>query len=153
MVRTLTAIGLACPCAWRMRSGWERQRRRTRGGDGVRASFPNVAAAADGWTGASSGGVVDLDKTIVQPDPNSGGGAPPGAAPMMAYTYGWNFAVPTGEMSNAARCAQEALRGRRPGEMLRHDAATSTASARKARAVICPCARLSLGARFREGRR
>ena len=34
------------------------------------------------------------------PIPNGGGGAPPGTAPLMAYTYGWNFAVPTSEMSS-----------------------------------------------------
>ncbi len=43
---------------------------------------------------------VDIDRQIIQPDPNGPGGAPPGASPLMAYTYGWNFAVPTGEMSN-----------------------------------------------------
>lgn len=38
----------------------------------------------------------DMGKMIVQPEP--GGGAPPGTAPMMAYTYSWNFAVPTAGM-------------------------------------------------------
>lgn len=38
-----------------------------------------------------------MDQPVVQPDP-AGGGAQPGTAPMMAYTYGWNFAVPTGGM-------------------------------------------------------
>ncbi len=40
-----------------------------------------------------------IDRPIIQPDPDgSGGGAPPGAAPLMAYTYTWNYAVPTGAM-------------------------------------------------------
>lgn len=43
---------------------------------------------------------VDLDRPIVQPDPNGGGGAPPGTAPLMAYSYSWNFSVPTGAMES-----------------------------------------------------
>ena len=40
-----------------------------------------------------------IDRPIIQPDPDgSGGGAPPGTAPLMAYTYTWNYAVPTGAM-------------------------------------------------------
>jgi len=41
---------------------------------------------------------ASMDQPVVQPDPDGGGGAQPGAAPMMAYTYDWNFAVPTGGM-------------------------------------------------------
>lgn len=40
-----------------------------------------------------------IDRPIIQPDPDgSGGGALPGTAPLMAYTYTWNYAVPTGAM-------------------------------------------------------
>jgi hypothetical protein len=40
-----------------------------------------------------------MDRPIVQPSPDGGGGgAPPGMAPLMAYSYYWNFAVPTGNM-------------------------------------------------------
>jgi len=40
-----------------------------------------------------------IERPIIQPDPDgSGGGAPPGTAPLMAYTYSWNYAVPTGAM-------------------------------------------------------
>ena len=40
-----------------------------------------------------------IDRPIIQPDPDGrGGGAPPGTAPLMAYTYTWNYAVPTGAM-------------------------------------------------------
>jgi len=40
-----------------------------------------------------------MDRQIVQPDPDGGGGgAPQGTAPMMAYTYSWNFSVPTENM-------------------------------------------------------
>lgn len=42
-----------------------------------------------------------VDKPIIQPDPNGGGGgAPPGTMPLMSYTYAWNFSVPTGGMEN-----------------------------------------------------
>lgn len=41
----------------------------------------------------------EMDAPIIQPDPDgSGGGAPPGTAPLMAYSYSWNDAVPTGAM-------------------------------------------------------
>lgn len=44
----------------------------------------------------------DMDmagRPIIQPDPDvNGGGAPLGSAPLMAYTYSWNYAVPTGAM-------------------------------------------------------
>jgi hypothetical protein len=40
-----------------------------------------------------------IDRPIIQPDPDgTGGGALPGTAPLMAYTYTWNYAVPTGAM-------------------------------------------------------
>lgn len=40
-----------------------------------------------------------IDRPVIQPGPDGGGGgAPPGAAPLMAYTYTWNYAVPTGAM-------------------------------------------------------
>lgn len=41
---------------------------------------------------------VDVDRSIIEPAPE--GGAPPGTAPLMAYTYNWNFAVPTGGMES-----------------------------------------------------
>ena len=42
-----------------------------------------------------------VDKPIIQPDPNGGGGgAPPGTMPLMSYTYAWNFSVPTGGMES-----------------------------------------------------
>jgi len=41
----------------------------------------------------------EMDVPTIQPDPDgSGGGAPPGTAPLMAYSYSWNDAVPTGAM-------------------------------------------------------
>lgn len=40
----------------------------------------------------------DVNRPIIQPDPDGGGGAPPGMAPLMAYTYAWNFSVPTENM-------------------------------------------------------
>ncbi len=47
------------------------------------------------------GRMNSVDKPIIQPDPNGGGGgAPPGTMPLMSYTYAWNFSVPTGGMEN-----------------------------------------------------
>lgn len=45
-------------------------------------------------------GAVDLDRQVVQPDPDGGGGAPPGTAPLIAYSYAWNFSVPSSNMEN-----------------------------------------------------
>ncbi|MFT3723572.1 MAG: DUF4349 domain-containing protein [Hyphomonadaceae bacterium] len=104
MVRTLTAIGLVLALgACGQGGGGDGYARDEAQGSANYAMAPPMAAPAPPMESArmnTSGGVIDLDKTIVQPDPNQGGGAPPGMAPMMAYTYGWNFAVPTGEMSN-----------------------------------------------------
>jgi hypothetical protein len=39
------------------------------------------------------------EENFVQPEPGGGGGgAPPGTMPMMAYSYSWNFSVPTENM-------------------------------------------------------
>lgn len=41
------------------------------------------------------------DRPVIDPAPGGGGGgggAPPGSSPLMAYTYSWNYAVPTGAM-------------------------------------------------------
>jgi hypothetical protein len=46
---------------------------------------------------------ADMDSNIIQPDPDGGGGAAPGTMPLMAYTYGWNFAVPTESMESLLR--------------------------------------------------
>ncbi len=43
---------------------------------------------------------MPADKPIIQPDPNGGGGAPPGTMPLMSYSYAWNFSVPTSGMEN-----------------------------------------------------
>jgi len=41
---------------------------------------------------------VARERQIVQQDPNSGGGPPAPPGQMMAYTYGWTFAVPAPRM-------------------------------------------------------
>lgn len=38
------------------------------------------------------------EENFVQPEPGGGGGAPPGTLPMMAYSYSWQFSVPTENM-------------------------------------------------------
>lgn len=38
------------------------------------------------------------EENFVQPEPGGGGGAPPGTMPMMAYSYSWQFSVPTENM-------------------------------------------------------
>jgi len=61
------------------------------------AAAPMEYASAESQDAFS---VIDLDEKIVQPDPNGGGGAPPGTAPMMAYSYAWNFSVPSANMES-----------------------------------------------------
>jgi len=61
------------------------------------AAAPMELAASES---APADGFVDLDRQVVQPDPNGGGGAPPGMAPMMAYSYAWNFSVPSANMES-----------------------------------------------------
>jgi len=106
MLRTMSAIGLALAVAACGGSDGSQS-----GGDGyaheeyAMAPMPAMAPPAPpppmeyAKSESAVGGVVDMNRQIIQPDPDGGGGAPPGTAPMMAYTYGWNFAVPTGEMS------------------------------------------------------
>jgi hypothetical protein len=69
----------------------------------MQMAMPPMAAPAPSFTEASKaamgGAPVDLDRPIIDPGPNgNGGGAPPGTSPLMAYTYNWNFAVPTNGM-------------------------------------------------------
>jgi len=50
---------------------------------------------------APADAMIDLDEKIVQPGPDGGGGgAPPGMAPLMAYSYAWNFSVPATNMES-----------------------------------------------------
>ncbi len=101
MLRTLSLIGLVLALG---ACGQGEEERYASAASGNGAMLPPMSAPApppmEAASDALGGGMqaIDLDKTIIQPD--AGGGAPPGAAPMMAYTYGWNFAVPTGEMSS-----------------------------------------------------
>jgi hypothetical protein len=103
MLRILSAVGLALAlvaCGDSSGNGAD-------GYAGEEVRLPEFAAApapammefAKSMDTASRGG-SSPEQQIIQPDPNGGGGAQPGAAPLMAYTYGWNFAVPTGEMQN-----------------------------------------------------
>lgn len=79
------------------------------GGDGYAtggATAPQMAMApAPSMESAKSmdfddGTMSPVDKPIIQPDPNGGGGAPPGTMPLMSYAYAWNFSVPTSGMEN-----------------------------------------------------
>jgi len=71
-------------------------------GDGFAGSVAVDAVASQELAMAPPPPPQDMDsigRPIIQPDPDgSGGGAPPGTAPLMAYTYSWNYAVPTGAM-------------------------------------------------------
>ena len=98
MLRTLTAVGLALALG---ACGQGNQQEYASEAAGSAAVLPPMAPPAPTMEYARSDSPAEAPRLdIVQPDPNAGGGAPPGTAPMMAYTYGWNFAVPTGEMSN-----------------------------------------------------
>ena len=99
MFRTMTGLALvlslaACSDANQMSGGDM--------GSMDKAAFATAPAAAPMEFAASESapadGFVDLDRQVVQPDPNGGGGAPPGTAPMMAYSYAWNFSVPSANM-------------------------------------------------------
>ncbi len=102
MFRTMTGLALvlslaACGDANQMSGGDM--------GSMDKAAFATAPAAAPMEYAASESapadGFVDLDRPIVQPEPDGGGGgAPPGMAPMMAYSYAWNFSVPSANMEN-----------------------------------------------------
>lgn len=88
MLRTLSAIGLALALA-------------------ACGGSPEYSAGSAAYDAVASEEAMppmqvllpdQMPKMIIQPEPEPGGGAPPGTAPMMAYTYTWNFAVPTGGM-------------------------------------------------------
>lgn len=104
MLRTTTAILLALTLA----ACGENPNQFAADGMATRAesvqAMPPMAAPAPPpsmeFAKSAGGAPVDMDRQIIQPDPNVPGGAPPGTSPLMAYTYGWNFAVPTGEMAN-----------------------------------------------------
>jgi len=103
MIRTMTAVALVLTLA----ACGEGASTRAMGGEGY-ATSPEMAMAPAPAQDAKSAdfddGVanerIDLDKPIIQPDPNGGGGAPPGTMPLMSYSYAWNFSVPTNGMEN-----------------------------------------------------
>ncbi|MEZ6028494.1 MAG: DUF4349 domain-containing protein [Hyphomonadaceae bacterium] len=76
------------------------------GGEGVdgyagnAATMPEMAMASAPPPMYAKDAADDFsrEENFVQPDPGGGGGAPAGTAPMMAYTYAWNFSVPTENM-------------------------------------------------------
>jgi hypothetical protein len=71
-------------------------------GDGFAGSVAVDAVASEELAMAPPPPPQDMDsieRAIIQPEPDGrGDGAPPGTAPLMAYTYSWNDAVPTGAM-------------------------------------------------------
>lgn len=101
MFRTMTGLALVLSLA--ACSGGEQTQES--GGDmskmGYAAAAPAPPMEYAATEAAPADGFVDLDRQVVQPDPNGGGGgAPPGMAPLMAYTYSWNFSVPSANMEN-----------------------------------------------------
>ncbi len=104
MVRAMTAVALVLALAACSDGGDYAQS--AAGMDGVAyesskmAMAPAMAPPPPQMTSAESA-PMDMDQPVIQPEPDGGGGgAPPGTQPLMAYTYGWNFAVPTGEMDD-----------------------------------------------------
>jgi hypothetical protein len=59
---------------------------------------PMAAPAPEMTAGEVATDAVGRQSQIVQQDPNSGGGQPAPPGQMMAYTYGWTFAVPSPRM-------------------------------------------------------
>jgi hypothetical protein len=104
MLRTTTAILLALTLAACGEGGDNynatREEMQSTGGMLPPMAAPAPPPPSMEFAKSAGGAPVDMDRQIIQPDPNGPGGAPPGTSPLMAYTYGWNFAVPTGEMSN-----------------------------------------------------
>lgn len=97
MVRTMTGIALALALAACSGENAE-EYNKAMGGmapEMATAAAPPMATVNEAYDVAQQ----PMDRQIVQPDPNGGGGgAPQGTAPMMAYTYSWNFSVPTENM-------------------------------------------------------
>ena len=74
------------------------------GGEGFASAAPEMAmapatpAVEETAADAAFDDVGRVDRQVVQPEPDSGGGAPPGTMPLMSYSYAWNFSVPTSGM-------------------------------------------------------
>jgi hypothetical protein len=96
MFRTMTALALvlslaACGAADEMNES----------GMGKAGTAAYAPAAPMEFAAAESapGDAFSIEEQVVQPGPDGGGGgAPPGMAPLMAYSYAWNFSVPATNM-------------------------------------------------------
>lgn len=106
MIRTILAGGTAVALVLLLAACSAEQNRS--GGDGYAAmgsiAAPEMAVAPAPPPMEEAKMDLDdmrsVDKPIIQPDPNGGGGAPPGTMPLMSYSYAWNFSVPTSGMEN-----------------------------------------------------
>jgi hypothetical protein len=102
MLRTAVIASLAILAAACGDSGGDYEEKNASADGRYAAEFappPPPPAPAMAPTDMATGGSMARNQVaIIQQDPNAGGGQPPGA--MMAYTYGWNFAVPTGNMED-----------------------------------------------------
>ncbi len=104
MLRTMTRAGTAVALVLALAACSEGSSTSAAGGEGF-ASAPEMAMAPAPMQEAKAfddlgNERVDLDKPIIQPDPNAGGGAPAGTMPLMSYSYAWNFSVPTSGMES-----------------------------------------------------
>ncbi len=99
MVRTMTGIALALALAACSGENAEEYSKAMGGMSPEMAMTTAPAPPMASMNEAAFDRPASVDRQIVQPDPNGGGGgAPQGTAPMMAYTYSWNFSVPTENM-------------------------------------------------------
>jgi hypothetical protein len=113
MVRAMTAVALVLALAACSDGGGD-YAQGAAGMDGVAyesskmAMAPVMAPPPPQMTMAESA-PMDMDQGIIEPAPDGGGGgAPPGTQPLMAYTYGWNFAVPTADMEGLLNAHKKA---------------------------------------------
>ncbi len=102
MLRTITLTGTAVALVLSLAACSEGSSTSAMGGEGF-ATSPEMAMAPAPMDEAKAfddvgNARIDLDKQIIQPNPEGGGGAPPGTMPLMSYSYAWNFSVPTSGM-------------------------------------------------------
>lgn len=104
MIRKMTGAATAMALVLTLAACSEGKSTSAMGGEGY-ASAPEMAVAPappmNEESKAMDADFDDLrsvDKPVIQPDPDAGGGAPPGTMPLMSYSYAWNFSVPTSGM-------------------------------------------------------
>lgn len=107
MIRTVTGAATVVALVLALAACSEEKSTNAMGGQGYAAAPEMAMAPAPAINEESKAmdaefdDMRSVDKPIVQPDPNGGGGgAPPGTMPLMSYSYAWNFSVPTSGMEN-----------------------------------------------------